>query len=434
MGMGSIGTGSIVFADSSPEVWMVTLRGTIDPATTSYLKTALVQAQAEKAEALLVELDTPGGLVSSVNAMAQAIEESKIPVIVFVTPAGASATSAGALLALASHLAAMAPGTRIGAAHPVDSSGKDISGVMGEKVANDTAAFARSFADLRGRNREVAEALVLKSRSLTAEEALNTKLIEIIASDRQDLLKRIDGREVQIKKSLRHTLHTTHAGVHLTQMTWGQRVLHTVANPNIATLLMTLGMLCVYIEITTGGTVIAGVVGGISLLIAFASFQMLPIRMTGLLLLFLGMALLIAEPFVIAHGVLAIGGVISFALGILWVLDPAGSDLRINAGIWIPAVLALGGASIAAAVAAVRSRGLVKKALEELGGATASGLSGYQGRVEILDATGLNGKALIRGETWDIESQERLIVGDLVEVLAVKGMKALVRRLKTGAK
>jgi len=235
-------------------VWVAQIRGSINPAGVSYLKTSIKSAHENKAKALIVELDTPGGLVASVRDMAQVVDESPIPVIVYVSPAGAAATSAGALFMLSSHVAAMAPGTNIGAAHPVGSKGEEIKGPMGDKVLNDTAAFARSLAELRGRPIELAEQVVAKSKSFTAEEAHRNKLIEIIAATRAELLKKLHMREVKLK-SVSHVIMTEGAVIVEVDMTMGQRLLHYIANPNIAGILMTLAMLLIYLSrIDSNGT------------------------------------------------------------------------------------------------------------------------------------------------------------------------------------
>jgi len=421
---------AVAFAQTDSKdrsVWFAEIRGTIDPASSRFLSRAIREAEKDGAEALVVELDTPGGLVSSVKDMAQFINKSKVPIVVYVAPGGASATSAGALLTFASHVAAMAPGTHIGAAHPVGPEGKDISGKMGEKAVNDVAAFARGLAELRGRNRELAEAVVTKSKSFTAEEAKKQEMVEVIASSRAELLQKIDGRMIEVSKDNRRVIRVEGATVKTINMTWGQKILHLLANPNIATLLMALGVLCIYIEITTPGITIPGILGGIAILVAFISFQMLPIRTGGFLLLILGVGFLIAEAFVVSHGALAVGGIISFVLGVIWVLDPAETDLKISPAVWVPAALALGGGAAVIAFAAAKLKEQAKKALAQIGGGGYSGLAGYQGRVESVIEGGLEGKALIRGEVWDFEASTPLSVGDLVEVERVIGFRLVVK-------
>lgn len=418
--------------DTQKTVVFATIRGSINPATSSYLRSSIQMAERVGAEALVVELDTPGGLVSSVRQMAQAIDEAHVPVVVYVTPAGASATSAGALLALAANTVAMSPGTNLGAAHPVDSGGKDIGGAMGEKAVNDTAAFARGLAELRGRDPKLAEQIVSKSVSLSAQEARDKGLADFLASDRKEFMAKLDGRQ-WVKGSMRRVIRSQAAPgapavqVLESEMTLGQKILHLLADPNIATLLISLGMLCLYVEITTPGITIPGVLGGILLLVGFMSFQLLPIRLGGLILILMGVGFLFAELFVSTHGALAFGGALSFVLGLVWIIDPGSTSLAVNPAIWVSAGLLLGGAALGLAWVASRGKKLSRETLEKIGGAGKLGLNGYIGRVESVEASGVHGKASIRGETWDFESAEPVAIGDSVRVERTRGFIAEVR-------
>ena len=358
-------------------VWIASIRGTIDPASSNYLKSAIREAEKDQAQALVVELDTPGGLLTSVREMAQTVDQASIPVVVYVTPAGASATSAGALLMLSSHLAAMAPGSNIGAAHPVDSSGQDVKGAMGEKVVNDTAAFARGLAELRGRNLELAQQVVSKSKSLTAKEAYDKNFIEILATDRVELFQKLEGRKVKIRDQER-VIRTEGAIVKTAEMTLGQTILHYLANPNIAAVLMTLAMLLIYVELSNPGITIAGVLGGI---------------------------------------------------GLLWMLDPAETDLRISPHVWVPIAVGLGSAVALLVCAVVRMRKLTQTTLAQIGGGGGSGgLAGYFGQVEKVGAEGRRGKVHFRGEVWNFESKEPLKTGDWVQAERVVGLRVIVKR------
>lgn len=405
----------------APLYWVAPIRGTIDPATSAFLRDTIQRAVREQASGVIVELDTPGGLVSSVREMAQNIESSPVPVIVHVTPGGASATSAGALLLFASHLAAMAPGTHLGAAHPVGAQGEDIQGTMKEKAESDTAAFARSLAHLRGRNVGAAESVVLKSRSFTAEEAQQSKLVEVIANDRDALLKSIQGLSVSLHGKTR-VLQTEQARIQQAEMNTGQRLLHFFANPNIAALLMSLGMLLIYLELSAPGIGFAGVLGALCLILAFMAFQMLPIQVGGLILLVIGAGLLIAEPFVITHGAFAVGGSICFALGLLWIVDPNKTDLRVSHTILIAVSLVLSLFAITLAAAARRTKRLTEKTRAQIGGAGISGLSGYLGHVESITGDGKRGKAVFRGELWDFESEVPLQRGESIQAMEARGM------------
>lgn len=412
-----------------PLVVTARLSGTIDPATSDYLKSAIRRAEAAQAEILVVELDTPGGLVSSVREMAQAIDQSSVPVVVYVTPSGAAATSAGALLALASHFSAMAPGTNIGAAHPVASGGEDIKGAMAEKALNDTVAFARSQAELRHRPPDLAEAVVARSQSFTAEDARSRGLVNALASSREELLAKLDHASLEAgppgARQI-HVLRTAGARIETFGMSAGQSLLHLLANPNLASMLMTLGMLLIYVEISSPGIGIAGILGAISLLVAFMSFQLLPIRTGGLVLLLLGVALLIAEPFVTAHGAIAAGGILSFVLGLLWIVDPTATTLTIRTEVWMGAAAALGFFVFLIAWAASRTRSLSQAALAKIGGGSLQGLTGYLGTVQSVSGDGRRGVALFRGETWEFEAALPVTIGTQVRPLGVEGLRVRV--------
>lgn len=418
-------------APAANAVYLARIQGTINPASSSYLLKTIQEAERNQAEAVIVELDTPGGLLSSVREMAQAIDGTTVPIIFYVAPAGASATSAGALLMIASHLAAMAPGTNIGAAHPVGAQGEDIQGKMGEKAVNDTAAFARGMAELRGRNRDAAEAIVSKSRSFTAEEALHARLIDAVANDREHLLEQFSGRTVRLLGRTR-TLQLNNAGIKTIEMTEGQKLLHLLANPNIAAILMSLGLLLIYVELSNPGITVAGILGGISLLIAFMAFQLIPIHSGALALMALGILLLAAEPFVTSNGALAAGGVLCFVLGMIWVTDRSLMSLAVSPSVWIPLTLALGSGAAVITWAAARTKKLAKQARSRIGGGASAGLTGYLGHVQSIYQDGFRGKAVFRGEVWDFESTTPLQPGDTVEAMAIEEMRVRVKKASSG--
>lgn len=428
-GVLAVAWGEFSGAQSGRVIYQVEIRGTINPASSDYLLEAIGRANSDGAQALIVELDTPGGLVSSVREMAQAIDRSQVPVVVYVSPAGAAATSAGALLMLASHVSAMAPGTNIGAAHPVGAQGEDVKGAAGEKAVNDVAAFARGLAEVRGRNRDLAEQVVSKSSSLTSEEALKQKLVDLEAKSLPDLFAALEGRKVRTQGGDR-TIHSEGAEVRKIAMSRGQKLLHLIAHPNIAAILMTLGMMLIYVEVSNPGITIAGALGGVCLLVAFMAFQVLPIRIGGIALVLLGSVLMMAELFVPTHGALAGGGVLSFVLGLLWVLDPSKTDLRVDSTVLVAVGLGLGSGVAFIGIAAARTRSLSRQTLARIGGGSnLSGLAGYEGVVETLEAEGRSGKVLVRGEVWDFQSDAPLQVGERVRVDRMDGFKAHVRRL-----
>ncbi len=430
---------ALAVADSSgpvAPVYWAKIKGIISPATADYLEYAIGEAS-KGGQALIVELDTPGGLVTSTKEMAQAMDRSTVPVIFFVSPAGSSATSAGALLVLASHVAAMTPGTNIGAAHPVGSGGEDIKGDMAEKATNDVAAFARGLAEVRGRSVELAEEMVRKSTSVTAQEALKRGVIELLANDADDLMARLEGRKVRVGAGLQAgtvrevTLRTAGTRRIPVEMSWGQKLLALIAHPNIAALLLSIGVVLIYAEVNSPGLGVAGGLGAVCLIIAFISFQMLPIRVGGIALLVLGFGLIILEAFVTTHGALAVGGVFSLVLGFLWVIDPTQGMPRISPYVWVPIVVGVGGSLSLISWFAARSVRLAEQAIHAIGGGTLQGLSEFEGRVDSVSADGLSGQALIRGELWKFESDEPVRIGDAVAARSVPSDKMVVKVRKS---
>jgi membrane-bound serine protease (ClpP class) len=341
---------------------------------------------------------------------------------------------------LASHIAVMSPGTNIGAAHPVGGSGEDIKGAMGDKVLNDTQAFARGLADLRGRNRTLAEELVAKSKSFTADEALKEHLIDEIARSPEELLTRIHGRRVGVAPAggaagaqIMQQLDTRDAALRPFAMSLGQSLLHYLANPNLAAMLLTIGMILIYIEASHPGFMFPGIAGAICLLVAFMALQMLPIRVGAAGLLALGIGLMLAEPFVTSHGAAAAGGIVCFILGLLWLVDPGagGGSLRVAPVVLGGASVALGSIVLMIAFAAARMRTLSRRTLGKIGGGAIGGLQGYAGRVVEVSQGGLHGRALFRGELWEIESASPLDKGDEIKAVALgENMRVKVERAR----
>lgn len=416
---------SLVFISTSSlasDIYYIEIRGTINPGVSHYLTRAIETAVHAKADFLLIELDTPGGLVSSVREMAQAIDQSKIPVFVFTTPAGASATSAGAILMISSHLAAMAPGTNIGAAHPVVVQGEEMKGALAEKAVNDISAFARSMAELRKRNSKAASEVVSKSSSYTAEEALKANLIEIIAADKKEFFKAINERQILVGQNKIILNTDPPPKQHFIAMTLGEKILNYLSHPNIAALLMTIGIFLIYSELSAPGIGLGGILGGLCLIVAFIAFQALPIQIGGLVLLGLGVLLLISEIFVVSGGVLALGGSIALIFGLLWVVDPVASDLRISPlliGI-IGVMLMSATMLIAYGVSRIKKQSV--ETLKRIGGGDLAGVKGYLGRIQNIAADGKSGQVLIRGEFWNFVSKESLKLDDNVVVQQSNGL------------
>jgi membrane-bound serine protease (ClpP class) len=403
---------------STPHVDLITIDGSINPAVDDFIRESIGRSKTNGARALIIQLDTPGGLLTSTRTIVKELLSDLVPVIVYVAPSGAGAGSAGVFITMAAHIAAMAPGTNIGAAHPVAGGGQEVKGVMGEKIENFTASFSESIAQQRGRNTEWAIQAVRKSVSITEKEALKIKVIDLVAKDIDDLLEQAHGRKVDIEGRKRE-LALKGARVQRYEMSLKQKVLNTIADPNIAYLLMMAGILGLYMEFAHPGVIFPGVAGAICLLLAFASLQLLPINYTGLALVVLGIALLIGEAFYPSFGVLGIGGMISLTLGSLLLFDTPMSDFGVDRTIVFTAVGTLGSFVLAVSYLVFRSQ----KEKVTLG---IEGLIGEVGVVrEKLSPTG---RVFVHGETWRAEADNEIDVGEKVEVVGVEGMVLKVRR------
>src|SRR5687767_6413 len=290
---------------SAPHVDLIVIDGSINPAVDDFIRESLTRAKSNGARALIIQLDTPGGLLSSTRTIVKEMLSAQVPIMVHVAPSGAGAGSAGVFITMAAHIAAMAPATNIGAAHPVAGGGQEVKGVMGEKIENFTASFSETIAQKRGRNTEWAIEAVRKSVAITETDALKKKVIDIVARDIDDLLKQADGRKVDIQ-GRKQELSLQNVQVVRHELNLKQKVLNAIADPNIAYLLMMAGILGLYMEFSHPGTIFPGVAGAICLLLALASLQLLPINYTGLALMVFGVALLVGEAFFPCFGVLAL--------------------------------------------------------------------------------------------------------------------------------
>jgi membrane-bound serine protease (ClpP class) len=407
---------------AEPHVDMIVIDGTINPAVDDFIRESLGRAKANGARALIIQLDTPGGLVDSTRAIVKEMLATPVPVIVYVAPSGARAGSAGVFITLAAHVAAMAPATNIGAAHPVAGTGEEVKGAMGEKIVNDMAAFSETIAERRGRNTEWAIQAVRKSVSITENEAVKKNVIDIIAKDLDDLLAQAHGRAVDLN-GRKQNLALKDARIVRYEMSLRQKVLNSIAHPNIAYLLMMAGILGLYMEFSHPGTIFPGVAGAICLLLAFASLQLLPINYTGLALMALGIALLVAEAFIPAFGVLGVGGIISLALGSLLLFDTPDSDFAVDRSIVFTAVATLGAFVFAISYLVVRSQSA----------APALGMEGLVGLVgEARSKLSPNGKIFVHGEYWNAQGDGEIEAGDRVKVVGYDGMRLRVVRLADG--
>jgi len=395
---------------------VIELEGIINPGTAQFVTRGLKQAETSKLKLVIIRLDTPGGLSSSMRDIVKAILNAPMPVVVYVAPRGARAASAGVMITIAAHVAAMAPQTNIGAAHPVSAGGKEISKTMSEKVVNDMVAYARSIAKDRGRNEDWVEKAIRESVSITGEVAVKHKVVDLVAKDMDDLLGLLDGREIVLGKS-KVKLDTK--GLELISFTpgWRDRVLSTISNPNIAYILMMIGMAGLYFELAHPGAIFPGVIGAISLILAFFAFQTLPVNYAGLLLIALAIIFFIAEIKVASYGLLSVAGLISLALGSVMLFEDVGVSLKLM----LPTIVLIGGFFIGIAFLAFRVyRRKPTSGME--------GLIGETGVVEErIDPVGL---IFAHGEYWKATSAEVAEQGDKVRIMGSRGLELIVEKEK----
>jgi membrane-bound serine protease (ClpP class) len=409
---------------TSATVHRIVIDGPISPATDDFITSAIELADDGGALALVIQLDTPGGLLQSTKTIVQAILSAPLPVIVYVAPGGASATSAGVFITLSGHIAAMAPGTTIGAAHPVSGGGADIEGDMGKKVENFAVSFIGSIAEQRGRNVEWAEAAVRESVSITESEAVEEQVVDVVADGIDELIEMIDGRTVNVAGEdlvLDFSSARTPAGRVIVvdhEMTLRQRVLNIITDPNIAYLLMMAGMLGLYMEFSNPGTIFPGVAGAICLLLALQASQVLPINQTAIMLIILGMAFLVAELFLPSFGVLGFGGLLALTLGSLFMYTPE-SQLIVDRSLIVASIFMFG-------AALVLVLGFIMRDRRRRAQTGAEGLVGEIGRaVGTIDGTG---RVRVHGEYWNAVSTEPIDGNARVRVESVDGLTITVRR------
>ena len=396
----------------------IEIEGVISPVTLRLVGIAIDRAQAERAQALVIQLDTPGGLERSMRAIVQRMMNADVPVIVYVAPTGARAASAGVFITMAAHVAAMAPATNIGAASPV-ALGGGADKTMMKKAENDAAAFIRTVALERGRNADWAEKAVRDAVAITERDALKLKVIDLVADSVPDLLEKVDGRTIKLSKGP-VTLATKGAPVRPIEIGFRDRFLNIITDPNVAYVLMMLGMLGLFFELSNPGVVLPGVIGGISLILAFFAFQSLPINYAGLLLILFGIVLLIAEIKIVSHGVLAIGGVVSMALGSLMLFDAPEVGFRVSWLVIGPTVAATAGLFLFVVAAGVRA----------LGRPPSTGAEGLVGRTAtVRERLGPEGQVMVSGEIWRaIAEGEPLEPGAQVRIVGVDGLTLRVAK------
>lgn len=408
-----------VRADPSvdPFVTVAAYDGVINPVAAEYLHDALASAEASGARALVVALNTPGGLDSSMRLIIKDITGATVPVVVFVSPSSGRAASAGVFITMAAHVAAMAPGTNIGAAHPVNMGGGEMDKTMKEKVENDSVAYIKSLAQQRGRNAAWAEDAVRKSVSITEREALKLNVVDLVADDLPALLKQVDGRRINLASGP-NVLKTAGAGLREFPMGLRLEWLKTISDPNIAYLLMTIGTIGVIAELYSPGAILPGIVGAISLILAFYAFQSLPVNYAGMLLFLLGIVFFVLEASVTSYGLLAIGGVISMLIGSVMLIKSDAEFFQISWAVILPVVT----------LASVLTLLVIGTGIRALRRRPATGREEMVGLIGIArTALAPDGQLAVRGELWEAVSEQPVSAGDEVEVTAVDGLRLRVK-------
>ncbi len=404
-----------------PFVDRFVLSDTIQPVTQEELDRAIARASSDGARALLIELDTPGGLLDSTRTMAGAILSSKVPIIVYVAPAGARAGSAGFFLLESADIAAMAPSTNAGAAHPVIEIGPQPDAVMSQKIENDAEAFLRSYVTKRGRNAEAAEAAVHSSHSYTAQEAMDQHLIDLTASNEWELLRALDGREITRMDGNKLTLHLTNTRIEELKPTLREELLGWLVNPNIALLFLVCGALLIYLEFNTPGTIVPGALGTLMVLLAVFALDLLPIRFTSVLLLIAALVFLLLEAKFGGHGALAIAGIICLTFGTLTLVAAPVPEMAVNPWVAISVSAAFGTITVFLIRLAVRARKLKTR----LG---PSALVGSQALA--MEPLTPEGHVLVEGEIWRAWASEPVAAGAQARVMGCEQFRLHVEPVK----
>lgn len=411
---------SIALSDEpSPTVLVITVDGVINPVSAEFIGKSIRKAGDMKTEALVIELDTPGGLDTSMRNIVKDIIASEVPVIVYVSPSGARAASAGVFVTLAAHVAAMAPGTNIGAAHPVGVGAK-MDKTIAEKATNDAAAYIKSLAERTGRNAQWAEDAVRKSVSATEREAQRDNIVDLVTSDISTLLTTVDGKKVRTISGDRF-LKTAHATIIRNEIGLRHKILNFISDPNVAYMLMLLGFYGLFFELTNPGSIFPGVLGGIFLILAFYAFQTLPVNYAGLLLIILAIVLFILEIKIISHGVLTIGGIIAMTIGSIMLFESPGPFMKLSLLVILPAVLIT-------TLFFTLILGLAFKAYKRKPVTGSEGLIGLEGIVQ-SDISAAGGMVLLRGELWSATGDESIARGEHVVVESVTGLRVKVKKL-----
>ncbi len=403
----------VAFGTEGKHVNVIEINGVINPVAAKFITEAIDQSEEDGAECLIIQMDTPGGLMDSMRAIVKKLLSARVPTVVYVSPSGARAASAGVFITMAAHIAAMAPSTNIGAAHPVTLGGQKENKAMMEKVVNDAVAQIKGIAKKRGRNVKWAEKAVRKSVSITEGEALKLKVINLVASDLDSLLAKIDGRKVKIDSQTK-VLATKGTSINRRQMGWRYRLLDIISNPTIAYIMLMLGIYGIFFELSNPGAILPGVVGAIFLILAFFALHMLPINYAGLALILLGIILFIAEVKITSYGMLSVGGAVCMLLGSIMLAENLPEYMKISKGVIYPAVFMSAAFFLFAVTMAIRAR--TKK--------PTTGVEGLIGEVGVSETVIFpEGTVSIHGEFWRAECDERIEKGERIKVVDVKNLK-----------
>jgi len=405
---------------ATPRVMAVDVDGVISPVTVEILSSAIQEAKQEGAGVLLVRLNTPGGLMDSMREAIEKIAGAPMPVVTFVTPSGARAASAGFFILEAGDIAAMAPGTNTGAAHPVMIGGGQMDPVMKEKVVNDAAALLRSIVAKRGRNSALAEKAVRQSESFTDKEALDNHLIELVAPNERDLLEDLDGRTVTRMDGTQTVLHTRGAAIDVYEMNLRQRIMSAISDPNLALVLLVLGALGIYVEFTHPGLIVPGILGAILALMGLSALSMLPINWLGAALLVLAFALFVLEAKFGTHGILAAGGAVSMMLGAVILINSPVPEMRIHLSTAIAVTLPFSLITLGLLTLVLRARRSKVVTGEE-------GMVGETGTA--VTALAPAGRVFIRGEYWEAVAPAAVAAGTQVRVIGIDKLKLMVEKV-----
>ena len=390
-------------------VYILRINDAISPGTADFIQNSIKIANEEGAACLLIELDTPGGLAESMRTIVKAILSSRVPVVVYVAPSGARAASAGVMITMAADVAAMAPGTNIGAAHPVGAGGKEIEKSMSEKVVNDMVAQARSVAEKRGRNADWVEQAIRESVAVTETEALEKKVIDLVAEDTDALLRKLDGMEIKDKGRL----NLAGSEKKILEETLRTKILKTISDPNIAYILLMIGLAGLYFELSHPGAIFPGVIGGICIVLAFFALQALPINYAGVLLIILAVVFFIMEMKITSYGLLSVAGIVSFLLGSLMLFESGPPGMRLSWSVLLPTVVLVSGFFVGVAALVFRAQ-------------TSRPRTGAEGLIEEIAVVKVSlepeGKVFVHGELWNAISSEPIPKGTKVRVVGVKNL------------